>query len=708
MVYFSIIHKKGGKILKINKNLLVILIFLISMLAIGAVSASNNDNVSDITATSDINEIQSIDNDNVDEVIASSNDDSNQNDNEILSEGNQESEIEMNIRANDTPYDEDAVIEVSVKNKTATTDFNNTPVNVYVDGVFLKNITLDKDGKASFNITAGTYDVGTYHIQTYLNNNVLICKDMVLNIIKATPIVNVDNVTYKAGEIVTIPFNVTNSKGKGISGDVIITIYWQEDSISKYVRITDGTAKASFNLSDLIGIFGNGTNTTFDFSSLFNGTNTTFDLSSLFNGTNGTFNMSSLFGENSTFDISSFLNGTSNITVGNTTFDLSSLMNGTFTIGNSSFDIGNLLNGTTKITFGNTTIDFSSLFGGKDNKTNSNEVLGASANDKLNSNSTFDLSSLFSGNSTFKIGNSTFDLSSLLNGTFTIGNGSFDIKSLLNGTNNMTLGNTTFDFGSLFNGTNSSFDISSILDMLLGKGDNTFAYLFTPGTYKIAVTYLSSRNYNEFTNDKASLIITPSNVTFPLTTDLTCDDISVVSVNTAIDGKIGKYLTIILKDVLGDAVANKTVKIGLDGKEYNLITDENGTAKLQINIAKAGIYTASVCFLGDNIYTGSFKVVKITVKKQTPKLTAAKKTYKAKAKKKILKATLKSAKGKAIKGKKISFKVKGKTYTAKTNKKGVASVKVKLTRKGKYTFTVKFAGDNTYKAVTKKARLTLK
>ncbi|WP_458406450.1 Ig-like domain-containing protein [Methanobrevibacter sp.] len=701
--------------MKINK-LLVISIFLISMLAIGAVSASNNDDITNITATSDINDIQNIDNENTDEVIASSNNeeietinaDLNQNDDEILTESSVNDEIEMNISANETPYDEDAVIEVNVKNKTATTNFNNSIVNVYVDGVFLKNITLDKDGKASFNIPAGTYDVGNYHIQAYFDNNVQIAKDTILNIIKATPIVNVNNVTSKAGEIVTIPFNVTNSKGKGISGDVIITIYWQEDSISKYVKITDGTAKASFNLSDLIGIFGNGTNGTFDFSSLFNGTNTTFDISSLFNGTNGTFDMSSLFGENSTFDISSFLNGTSNITVGNNSFNLTGLKNGTFSIGNSSFDIGSLLNGTTKISFGNTTIDFSTLFGQKDNNTNSGDVLGAAENDNLKANSTFDLSSLFNGNSTFKIGNSTFDLSSLLNGTFTIGNSSFDIGSLLNGTTNMTLGNTTFDFGSLFNGTNTTFDISGLLDMLLGKGDNTFAYLFTPGTYKIAVTYLSSRNYNAYTNDTASLIITPSNVTFPLTTDLICNGMTVTAVNTAIDGKIGKYLTITLKDVLGDAVVNKTVKIGFDGKEYEVITDDNGVAKLQINIAKAGVYTASVCFLGDNIYTGSFKVVKITVNKQTPKLTVAKKTYKAKSKKKILKATFKTAKGKAIKGKKITFKVKGKTYTAKTNKKGVASVKVKITKKGKHTFTAKFAGDNTYKAVTKKSKLTIK
>ena len=58
--------------------------------------------------------------------------------------------------------------------------------------------------------------------------------------------------------------------------------------------------------------------------------------------------------------------------------------------------------------------------------------------------------------------------------------------------------------------------------------------------------------------------------------------------------------------------------------------------------------------------------------------------------------------------KKITIKVNGKTFSAKTNSKGVASIKVKVTKKGKFTATAKFAGDNTYKGITKKARFTVK
>ncbi|MBQ2652763.1 MAG: Ig-like domain repeat protein [Methanobrevibacter sp.] len=186
------------------------------------------------------------------------------------------------------------------------------------------------------------------------------------------------------------------------------------------------------------------------------------------------------------------------------------------------------------------------------------------------------------------------------------------------------------------------------------------------------------------------------------------DGLSTTAVDTAVDGKIGKYMTVTLKDQFGNVLNNKSVHITLNNQVYDLITGADGKAKVQLNIAKAGTYSAAITFIGDNSYVGQFKVAKVIVSKQTPKLTVAKKTYKANAKTKKLTATFKSAKGKAIKGKKITFKVQGKTYTAQTNSKGVATVNVKLTKKGTHNFTAKFAGDNTYKAISKSAKLILK
>ena len=92
----------------------------------------------------------------------------------------------------------------------------------------------------------------------------------------------------------------------------------------------------------------------------------------------------------------------------------------------------------------------------------------------------------------------------------------------------------------------------------------------------------------------------------------------------------------------------------------------------------------------------------INVTPQTPKLTASAKTFKASAKTKSISATFKTANGNAVKGKQISFTVNGKTYTAKTNSNGVATVKISLNKKGTYSATAKFAGDTSYKATSTK------
>ena len=57
---------------------------------------------------------------------------------------------------------------------------------------------------------------------------------------------------------------------------------------------------------------------------------------------------------------------------------------------------------------------------------------------------------------------------------------------------------------------------------------------------------------------------------------------------------------------------------------------------------------------------------------------------------------------------KLTLKIGKKTYKATTNSKGVATFKVKLTKKGKYTGTVKFAGNKYFKALSKKVKITVK
>ena len=169
-----------------------------------------------------------------------------------------------------------------------------------------------------------------------------------------------------------------------------------------------------------------------------------------------------------------------------------------------------------------------------------------------------------------------------------------------------------------------------------------------------------------------------------------------------VDGRAGKYFTVKLVDNNKKALTGVPIKIGFNGVIYNRTTNASGQARLQINLAKVTLYTFAIAYLGDEKYQASFAVAKIAVNKHTPKLTAPAKTFKASAKTKTVTATLKSKNGNVIKGKKISFTVNGKTYTATTNAKGVASVKVSLSKKGTFIAIAKFAGDASIKATNTK------
>ena len=232
------------------------------------------------------------------------------------------------------------------------------------------------------------------------------------------------------------------------------------------------------------------------------------------------------------------------------------------------------------------------------------------------------------------------------------------------------------------------------------------------GKLDIAVSFEENDDYKGSTGSVSTVLVinnvtveVPVEVPVYITVNQTATSITASDLTAT--AKVAKTLSVTLKDSTGKVLANKAVKVTVNGKTSTVTTDKNGVAKVNVNYAKAGTYYYTLSFLGDNDYKASMKAVKVTVNKQATKATFAKKTFKVKATKKVT-FTLKDAKGKAIKGKKITFTVNKKTYTAKTNAKGIATVKVKLTKKGKYTAVAKFAGDTTYKAISKKAAITVK
>ena len=228
------------------------------------------------------------------------------------------------------------------------------------------------------------------------------------------------------------------------------------------------------------------------------------------------------------------------------------------------------------------------------------------------------------------------------------------------------------------------------------NGTAVFINDYFGGSYVADVTYLGDENYN--TNSTSGSF----KVLETIKTTIIASEVTTVY-------NCGKYLVVSLKDQNGNILTGVSFTVEINGKNNVIKTNELGQAILSTNNLAPKTYTAKITFNGTEKYLNATKSVKVVVKKATPKLTAKAKTFKKSVKTKKYKVTLKTNKNKVMKKVKLTLKVGKKTYTAKTNKKGVATFKItKLTKKGKYTATIKYKGSKYYKKLTKKAKITIK
>ena len=127
------------------------------------------------------------------------------------------------------------------------------------------------------------------------------------------------------------------------------------------------------------------------------------------------------------------------------------------------------------------------------------------------------------------------------------------------------------------------------------------------------------------------------------------------------------------------ARSGEIVSIKVNKKTTKVKVGSNGYASLKISL-KPGKYTITATYNG-------FKVSNKVVIKP---LLITKNVSKKKAKTIKFTAKLVNNKGKVVKNKKITFKFKGKKYTAKTNKKGIATVSLKNLKVGTYKITTTY------------------
>ncbi|WP_303739085.1 transglutaminase domain-containing protein [Methanobrevibacter thaueri] len=265
------------------------------------------------------------------------------------------------------------------------------------------------------------------------------------------------------------------------------------------------------------------------------------------------------------------------------------------------------------------------------------------------------------------------------------------------------------------------------------KGSTQYSATFYDSDGKV----LANRDVTITVNGKAYTRKTNSNGVASLPIDLNPGTYKVISTNPVNGYKLTTTFKILptidakgFKKALGDnlnkftakfyksngkALANKYVKLELDGKTYKVKTDSKGKAKISIKNLKKGKHTI-VCYNTD----GYKKTVKIKIySKVSTKFITSDYTFLTGDSPKYIKATLKDdfdhvpSSGKVVK---INFN--GKTYTKKTNGKGEFSLKLPSVKKGLYTVKYTFDGKDAYKASkasylvtvlsTKNSKLTVK
>ena len=199
-----------------------------------------------------------------------------------------------------------------------------------------------------------------------------------------------------------------------------------------------------------------------------------------------------------------------------------------------------------------------------------------------------------------------------------------------------------------------------------------------PGDYNATLKYSGDKKYADVNNDTSFHI-----GKYKIDKN---KDVDVLLGNTA------KYTVHLTRDT--QAMEGKTITFKVNGKTYKAVTDRLGYASIKVKLPAMKTYTV----------TAQYDGVKVSNKIRVHVIVAKNlKTTKSKDLK--VKVSLKKVKNKYLSGKKVTLKFKGKTYTGKTNKKGVVtftikkSVLAKLKVGKSYKYTVKYSKDTVSKTI---------
>lgn len=215
--------------------------------------------------------------------------------------------------------------------------------------------------------------------------------------------------------------------------------------------------------------------------------------------------------------------------------------------------------------------------------------------------------------------------------------------------NNMPLANKTIVF---FNNNESYVRLTD------KNGFACFDELLSPGVYNITATY-----QGEYPDEFSSV---ENNITI-LTTITGEDAVSYGSANLPV-----KFL-----DDSGYNLSNTEVYFIVNNLGYKIKTNADGVGIFNVNLKVGSYDVMAINPISAENKTFSLRIVNSITSSNLVKY------YKGSEK---FKATFKDKNGNLLKNTNVKFTVNGRTYTAKTNAKGVASLSINL-KPGKYTIT---------------------
>ena len=180
----------------------------------------------------------------------------------------------------------------------------------------------------------------------------------------------------------------------------------------------------------------------------------------------------------------------------------------------------------------------------------------------------------------------------------------------------------------------------------------------------------------------------------------------IVSSNKVYAPKSVNYFTVTLKDQNNKLLANKKVTVKIGTKTYNKKTNKKGQVKIKVKLSKKKTYKVTIKSPKTSQYKLKTKTNKIVIKALKQKITSANKKYLPQAGT-YYSITLRDQNNQLIKSKQVKFTINAKTYSVKTNSKGIAKFKINLVTPKVYKLKIYSPKTSQYVAISKTNNITI-